>query len=119
MCLISLAKKINCRNLDAGFYKCEITQQCRDGSFQTISTGSSKMTLENCAPFVVTEPQDLCTDPGNVIELSCLIEGNPIPRFQWYKNDYPISNEVTTILKVTHFFLVMCVMHFVKPKLIF
>ena len=61
------------------------------------------MTLENCAPFVVTEPQDLCTDPGNVIELSCLIEGNPIPRFQWYKNDYPISNEVTTILKLTLF----------------
>ncbi|XP_046443620.1 mucosa-associated lymphoid tissue lymphoma translocation protein 1-like isoform X3 [Daphnia pulex] len=89
------------RNSDAGFYKCEITQQCRDGSFQTISTGSSKMTLENCAPFVVTEPQDLCTDPGNVIELSCMIEGNPIPRFQWYKNDYPISNEVTTILKIS------------------
>ncbi len=64
---------------------------------------------KNCAPFVVTEPQDLCTDPGHVIELSCMIEGNPIPRFQWYKNDYPISNEVTTILKVTHSFLGLCV----------
>jgi hypothetical protein len=41
------------------------------------------------------------------------IELHLIPRFQWYKNDYPISNEVTTILKVTQSFLVVCVMHFV------
>ena len=100
-----MVKKMDYRNSDAGFYKCEITQQCRDGSFQTISTGSSKMSLENCAPFVVIEPQDLLSvDPGDSIELNCLIEGHPVPRFQWYKNDYPISNEVTPILKVTLYY---------------
>jgi hypothetical protein len=71
------------------------------------------MILGYCAPFVVTEPQDLCIDPGDLIELNCVIEGHPLPCFQWYKNDYPISNEVTPILKVTQGCFILCMIHFV------
>lgn len=85
---------------DVGLYKCEITQRCRDGSFQTISTIPSRVILENCAPFVVMEPQNCRIEAGESLELKCRIEGNPIPDFQWYKDDFPLYKEVSCSLQV-------------------
>ncbi|KZS03066.1 Uncharacterized protein APZ42_034306 [Daphnia magna] len=86
---------------DVGLYKCEITQRCRDGSFQTISTIPSRVILENCAPFVVMEPQNCRIEAGESLELKCRIEGNPIPDFQWYKDDFPLYKEVSCSLQIS------------------
>lgn len=58
------------------------------------------MILENCAPFVVTEPQNCRIEAGESLELKCRIEGNPIPDFQWYKDDFPLYKEVSCSLQV-------------------
>ena len=75
-----MVKKMDYRNSDAGFYKCEITQQCRDGSFQTISTGSSKMSLENCAPLAAM------ADGGVRTKAPCLAR---LIATEWYDGDEP------------------------------
>ena len=90
-------------NCNVGTYKCEITQQCRDGYLHTIYSQLVTVTMENFAPSVVREPQNCQLRAGSVLELSCTIEGHPTPDFQWYKDDFPLLNKVTPLLQVENY----------------
>lgn len=91
---------LNNRNCDVGSYTCEITQQCRNGHVQTISTAASQVSLEAFAPYVTQHPRGCELKPGDFAEMRCVVEGHPIPDLQWYKDDKLLRSETRPILKV-------------------
>ena len=88
------------RSSNAGTYRCEVSQLCRDGTLEKLSSIDSELVLERFPPIVVKEPSCCQLKTGDFAELRFKVEGNPSPTLQWYKDDILLLHKTSTILQV-------------------
>nr|XP_031297684.1 mucosa-associated lymphoid tissue lymphoma translocation protein 1 isoform X2 [Camelus dromedarius] len=100
---------------DAGFYVCrvnnnftfefsqwsqldvcdvtEVTESFRSGSLDVISESK----LQICV-----EPRSQKLTPGSTLILQCVAVGSPIPHYQWFKNESPLTHETKKLYMVPY-----------------
>ncbi|XP_072808236.1 mucosa-associated lymphoid tissue lymphoma translocation protein 1 isoform X2 [Vicugna pacos] len=100
---------------DAGFYVCrvnnnftfefsqwsqldvcdvtEVTESFRSGGLDVISESK----LQICV-----EPRSQKLTPGSTLILQCVAVGSPIPHYQWFKNESPLTHETKKLYMVPY-----------------
>ncbi|XP_014440593.1 mucosa-associated lymphoid tissue lymphoma translocation protein 1 isoform X2 [Tupaia chinensis] len=99
---------------DAGFYVCRVNNnftfefsqwsqldvcQVTDvtESFQRSSDGISESKLQICV-----EPKSQTLMPGSTLVLQCVAVGSPLPHYQWFRNESPLTHETKKLFMVPY-----------------
>ncbi|KAK2491635.1 hypothetical protein MC885_016742, partial [Smutsia gigantea] len=99
---------------DAGFYVCRVNNNFTfefsqwsqldvcdiaevTGSFQKSPDGISEPKLHICV-----EPRSQKLMPGSTLVLQCVAVGSPIPHYQWFRNESPLTHETKKLYMVPY-----------------
>ncbi|XP_021527713.2 mucosa-associated lymphoid tissue lymphoma translocation protein 1 isoform X1 [Aotus nancymaae] len=96
---------------DAGFYVCRVNNSFTfefsqwsqldvcdvPESFQRSVDGVSESKLQICV-----EPTSQKLMPGSTLVLQCVAVGSPIPHYQWFKNELPLTHETKKLYMVPY-----------------
>ncbi|XP_015984653.2 mucosa-associated lymphoid tissue lymphoma translocation protein 1 isoform X2 [Rousettus aegyptiacus] len=99
---------------DAGFYVCRVNNNFTfefsqwsqldvcdvtevTGTFQGSLDGVSDSKLQICV-----EPRPQKLTPGSTLVLQCVAIGSPIPHYQWFKNESPLTHETKKLYMVPY-----------------
>ncbi|KAI2587078.1 MALT1 paracaspase [Homo sapiens] len=96
---------------DAGFYVCRVNNNFTfefsqwsqldvcdiPESFQRSVDGVSESKLQICV-----EPTSQKLMPGSTLVLQCVAVGSPIPHYQWFKNELPLTHETKKLYMVPY-----------------
>ncbi|XP_037364362.1 mucosa-associated lymphoid tissue lymphoma translocation protein 1 isoform X1 [Talpa occidentalis] len=99
---------------DAGFYVCRVNNNFTfefsqwsqldvcdvtelTGNFQESLDGVSECKLQICV-----EPRSQKLTPGSTLALQCVAVGSPIPHYQWFKNESPLTHETKKLYMVPY-----------------
>ncbi|XP_033094626.1 mucosa-associated lymphoid tissue lymphoma translocation protein 1 isoform X4 [Trachypithecus francoisi] len=96
---------------DAGFYVCRVNNNFTfefsqwsqldvcdvPESFRRSVDGVSESKLQICV-----EPTSQKLMPGSTLVLQCVAVGSPIPHYQWFKNELPLTHETKKLYMVPY-----------------
>ncbi|KAG8504473.1 Mucosa-associated lymphoid tissue lymphoma translocation protein 1 [Galemys pyrenaicus] len=99
---------------DAGFYVCRVNNNFTfefsqwsqldvcdvtevTGNFQESLDGISECKLQICV-----EPKSQKLTPGSTLALQCVAVGSPIPHYQWFKDESPLTHETKKLYMVPY-----------------
>ncbi|XP_058533056.1 mucosa-associated lymphoid tissue lymphoma translocation protein 1 isoform X1 [Ochotona princeps] len=99
---------------DAGFYVCRVNNSFAfefsqwsqldvcDISEVTESSQRSVDGVSECTLQICVEPRSQRLLPGSTLVLQCFAVGSPIPHYQWYKNESPLTHETKKLYMVPY-----------------
>ncbi|XP_007529090.1 mucosa-associated lymphoid tissue lymphoma translocation protein 1 isoform X1 [Erinaceus europaeus] len=74
---------------------CDVTEVTEN--FRSSLDGSSDFRLQICV-----EPRSQKLAPGSTLVLQCVAVGSPIPHYQWFKDDSPLTHETKKLYMVPY-----------------
>lgn len=92
-----------------GFYKCVICQiDHRGEKLDEKFTRSVHVDVEPTPVRIIQEPPSyLEVNEGDPLVLSCLADCYPPARYQWYRDNNLLDDQISNVMKVFFFFILL------------
>jgi hypothetical protein len=81
----------------AGEYRCAATSSAGE-TFSNVAT----LTIGAVPGVTTTSPTTVNANPGDTVQLTCSVTGDPTPALQWYKDNVAISGAQSTMLQINN-----------------